>query len=114
MSDVITTYTRIGRSNGNVILKNTCVDVAPSTSAASKRDVSIPIIPAIRRMVVLPNHIRQFIKAIRPLALPVCDKNLYGSEIIPIDMRILLIGPPSEKRVKNSIANAEAMIRFGM
>ena len=38
--------------------------------------LSLPIIPAIRRMVVLPNHIRQFIMAIRPLALPACDKNL--------------------------------------
>ena len=31
-------------------------------------------------MVVFPNHIRQFISAIRPLALPVWDKNLYGSD----------------------------------
>ena len=107
------TYTRIGRRSGNVILKNTCVDVAPSTSAASKSDVSIPIIPAIRRMVVLPNHIRQFINAIKPLALPVCDKNLYGSEINPICINRELIGPPSANNVKNNIENADAIIRFG-
>ena len=98
---------------GSVILKNTCVEVAPSTSAASKREVSIPIIPAIRRMVVLPNHIRQFISAIRPLALPVWDKNLYGSEINPICIKRELIGPASENSVKNNMENADAIIRFG-
>ena len=113
INDVMITYTRIGRRSGNVILKNTCVDVAPSTSAASKSDVSIPIIPAIRRMVVLPNHIRQFINAIKPLALPVCDKNLYGSEINPICINRELIGPPSANNVKNNIENADAIIRFG-
>ena len=64
--------------------KKTCVDVAPSTSAASNNEVSIPIIPAIRRIVVLPNHIRQFIKAISPLVLPTLERNLYGSVMNPI------------------------------
>jgi hypothetical protein len=89
------------------------VEVAPSTSAASNKDVSIPIIPAIRRMVVFPNHIRQFISAISPLALPVWDKNLYGSEINPICIKRELIGPASENKVKNNIENADAIIRFG-
>ena len=35
ISDVIITYTKIGLKSGRVILKNLCVDVAPSTSAAS-------------------------------------------------------------------------------
>ena len=111
--DVITTYTRIGRNNGNVICQNTWEEVAPSTSAASNKEVSIPIIPAIRRIVVLPNHIRQFISAISPLALPALDKNLYGVSINPICISIELIGPPSENNVKNNMENADAMIRFG-
>ena len=43
ISDVMITYISIGLRSGSVILKNTCVDVAPSTSA-SKSDVSIPTI----------------------------------------------------------------------
>ena len=78
-----------------------------------KKELQKPIIPAIKRMVVLPNHIRQFIRAISPLALPVFAKNLYGSEIIPICIKIELIGPPSENSVKNNMENADAMIRFG-
>ena len=89
------------------------MEVAPSTSAASNREVSIPIMPAIKRIVVLPNHIRQFIRAISPLALPVFARNLYGSEMIPICIKIELIGPPSENSVKNNMENADAMIRFG-
>ena len=71
------------------------------------------IIPAIKRIVVLPNHIRQFINAISPLALPALDKNLYGVSINPICISIELIGPPSENNVKNNMENADAMIRFG-
>ena len=41
----------------------------------SKREVSIPIIPAIRRIVVLPNHIRKFINATRPLVLHTFVRN---------------------------------------
>jgi hypothetical protein len=51
--------------------------------------------------------------AIRPLALPVFDKNLYGVSIKPICMRSELIGPPSENNVKNNIENADAIIKFG-
>ena len=64
-------------------------------------------------MVVLPNHIRQFIKAMSPLVLPTCDRNLYGSEIKPICISRLFIGPPSANNVKNNSENAEAIIRFG-
>ena len=39
--------------------------------------------------------------------------NLYGSEMIPICIKIELIGPPSENSVKNNMENADAMIRFG-
>ena len=96
-----------------MICQNTWEEVAPSTSAASNKEVSIPIIPAIKRIVVLPNHIRQFINAISPLALPALDKNLYGVSINPICISIELMGPPSENNVKNNMENADAMIRFG-
>jgi hypothetical protein len=63
---VISTYTSIGISSGNVILKNTLKDFAPSICADSNRLWSMPIIPAIRRIVVFPNHIMKFIKATMP------------------------------------------------
>ena len=96
-----------------VILKNTCDEVAPSTSAASKSEVSIPIIPAISRIVVLPNHIRKFMKDTSDLELYMLEKNLNGEDNIPICISMELIRPPSENKVKNNIANADAMIRFG-
>ena len=37
----------------------------------------------------------------------------YRSVIMPRFNRISLIGPVVENRVKNNIANADAMIRFG-
>lgn len=49
---------------------------------------------------------------IKPLALPVCNKNLYGSEINPICINRELIGPPSANNVKNNIENADAMINI--
>ena len=67
----------------------------------------------MRRIVVLPNHIRQFIKAISPLALPACERNLYGSDMKPICISSEFIGPESENNVKNKSENAEAIIRFG-
>ena len=53
-------------------------------------------------------------KHTRPLAEIVWLKNLYGSEMRPICMSKELIGPESENNVKNNIANADAIIRFGM
>lgn len=50
--------------------------------------------------------------AIKPLALPVCNKNLYGSEINPICINRELIVPPSANNVKNNIENADAMINI--
>ena len=50
--------------------------------------------------------------AIKPLALPVCDKNLYGSEINPICINRELIGSPSANNIKNNIENADAMINI--
>ena len=64
-------------------MKNICVEVAPSTWAASNKEPSIPIIPAIRRMVVLPNHIMQFMKAIKDLVAIVLEKNTKGFDNMP-------------------------------
>ena len=98
-----------------MILKNTCVDVAPSTCAASKSDPSIPIIPAIKRMVVLPNHIKKFMVPTRPLVQATLVKNLIGSLIRLRCKRMEFTGAvlPDANKVKNSIEKAAAIIRFG-
>ena len=69
----------IGTRRGRVILKKVCFEVAPSIEDASKRLWSIPIIPAIRRMVVLPNHIRKLINAMIDLVAQTSLKNRKGS-----------------------------------
>ena len=53
-------------------------ELAPSTSAASNSEVSMPIIPAMRIIVVFPNHMRKFIKPTRPLVAHTLEKNLTG------------------------------------
>ena len=40
-------------------------------------------------------------------------KNLNGSCIIPNCIKMEFTGPPSENKVKNNIANADAIIRLG-
>ena len=82
--------------------------------AASKRLSSIPMIPAIRRIVVFPYHMRKFIAATSVLAQPVETRKRMGSCVQPSDMKMEFIGPLSEKSVKKSMANAEAMIRLGI
>ena len=52
----------MGRMSGMVIFQKIWLGVQPSISAASKRLRSMPMTAAISRMVVLPNHIRKFIK----------------------------------------------------
>ena len=111
---MISTYTRIGLIIGSVTLKKVCLGEHPSSSAASKSDGLIPITAAISRIVVFPNHIRKFISPTSPRVPHTDDMNLNGCDRIPIDTRVLLTGPLSENSAKNSIANAEAMIRFGM
>ena len=73
------------------------MEFAPSILAASRILVSIPIIPAIKTMVVLPNHMRKFISAIRPLAPATSERKRYVGS--PIELRRLLIGPTSENIV---------------
>ena len=73
----------------------------------------MPIMPAISRMVVLPNHIRQFMNPTSPLTDPMCAMKSYGSLKTPIAIRMGLTGPPLENSVKNSMEKAAAMIRFG-
>ena len=67
----------------------------------------------VPQIVVLPNHIKKFINATIVLTDNVLYKNLKGSSKIPNCINIELIGPPSENNVKNNIAIAEAMIKFG-
>ena len=54
----------MGISRGKVTFQNTFQALAPSMVAASNMLWSMPMIPAISTMVVLPNHIRKFINAI--------------------------------------------------
>ena len=96
--------------------QNIVVEDAPSSCAASYRPGSTPMMAAIRMMVVLPNHIRKFISPTRPRAVQTLESQRTGSATMPSLSRIELIGPVSafENRVKNSMANADAMIRFGI
>ena len=84
-------YARIGLISGSVIFPNICLELAPSILAASKRQGSTPMMAAIRIIVVLPNHIRKFIRAINPLAPATSARNLYVGN--PILLSMLLIGP---------------------
>ena len=67
-------------------------------------------------MVVLPNHIRKFIKPTRPRAVHTLESQRTGSATMPSFSKMELMGPVSEfeNSVKNSMANADAMIRLGM
>ena len=51
--------------------------------------------------------------ATSPLEPHVFDIKRNGFAKIPADTRMELTGPLSENSAKNSIANADAMIRFG-
>ena len=72
------------------------------------------MIAAISMMVVLPNHIRKFIRPISPRLPHTVFKKLMGSLIQPMLCSTAFTGPLSENSAKNSIAKAEAMIRLGM
>ena len=104
----------MGRIRGRVIFQNIWFGVQPSSSAASYRVGSTPIIAAISMMVVLPNHIRKFIRPTRPRLPHTVFKKLMGVLIQPMLSSTAFTGPLSENRAKNSIAKAEAMIRLGM
>ena len=85
----------------------------PSISDASKISGLIPMIAAINMIVELPNHIRKFITPTRALVPNAVRMKSIGSFVRPIDNKMELIGPFVENMVKNSIANADAMIKFG-
>ena len=70
------------------------------------------MIPAMSMIVVLPNHIRKLINAIIPRAVPTLLKKSTTLSASPPEI-IWFIGPTLENNVKNSIANAAAMIRLG-
>ena len=100
--------------SGMVIFQNIWFGVQPSSSAASYRVGSTPIMAAISMMVVLPNHIRKFIRPTRPRLPHTVFRKLMGVLIQPMLSSTAFTGPLSENRAKNSIAKAEAMIRLGM
>ena len=95
---------------GMVIFQNIWFGVQPSSSAASYRVGSTPMMAAISMMVVLPNHIRKFIRPISPRLPHTVFKKLMGASIQPMLCSTAFTGPLSE----NSIAKAEAIIRLGM
>ena len=97
-----------------MIFQNIWFGVQPSSSAASYRVGSTPIMAAISMMVVLPNHIRKFIRPTRPRLPHTVFRKLMGVLIQPMLSSTAFTGPLSENRAKNSIAKAEAMIRLGM
>ena len=74
----------------------------------------MPMMPAISKMVVLPNHIRKFIRATRPRTVYCLSKKGMGWSAMPSCIISWLMGPTLENRVKNSIEKAEAMIRLGI
>ena len=63
------------------------------------------MIAAISMIVVLPNHIRKFIRPTSDLVPNTEPRKSIGSLIHPKDVRIELIGP--------FVENIDAMIRFG-
>ena len=104
----------MGRIRGRVIFQNIWFGVQPSSSAASYRVGSTPIMAAISMMVVLPNHIRKFIRPTRPRLPHTVFRKLMGVLIQPMLSSTAFTGPLSENRAKNSMAKAEAMIRLGI
>ncbi len=93
--------------------KNLCMLLQPSISDASKISGLIPMIAAISIMVVFPNHIRKFIIPTKDLTPNAVRIKSMASPITPSDIKIELTGPLVENKVKNSMANADAMIRLG-
>ena len=74
----------------------------------------MPWMPAISRIVVLPNHIRKFIRLIRMRTEIFRPRKLTLFSTMPWASRIWFTGPTVEKSVKNSIEKAAAMMRLGM
>lgn len=69
----------MGLSSGRVTRQKVCREVHPSISAASKRLTSMPMMPDISRMVVLPNHIRKFISPTSPRVPATEERKRNGS-----------------------------------
>ena len=89
----------MGVSSGRVTLKKVWVEVAPSMLAASNIFWSMPMIPAISNMVVLPNHSRKFIRQIRLRTVILMAKKSMGFSAIPICISSWFTGPTLENRV---------------
>ena len=72
---------------------NFCQEVAPSISAASYRDLLIPIIPEIRIRDVLPYHIQNRIKEMVRLVAHLSDMMLAVCATHPSFRSVVITGP---------------------
>ena len=102
----------IGFIIGSVIFLNIWNELAPSILAASIIPVSIPIMPAIRTIVVLPNHMRKFIRPMSPRLPHTVFKKLMGALIQPMLSSTAFTGPLSENSAKNMRKTAAFMAAF--
>ena len=74
----------------------------------------MPMIPAINKMVVFPNHIKKFIDAIKPLVDHALSTNENVSGTNPDSNSILVTGPLLANNLKNNNENADAMTKLGI
>ena len=59
----------------------------------------MPMMPAMSRIVVLPNHMRKFIRQMSPRTVKRMLKKSIGISIQPSWVRIWLIGPTFENSI---------------
>ena len=59
----------------------------------------MPMMPAMSRIVVLPNHMRKFIRQMSPRTVKRMLKKSIGASIQPSCVRIWLIGPTLENSI---------------
>ncbi|OPZ32213.1 MAG: hypothetical protein BWY98_01363 [Tenericutes bacterium ADurb.BinA155] len=97
-----------------MILRKIVIELAPSRVADSKIDWSIPITPAIKSKVVLPNHMTKSMEAMMSRVAAVEELTSSGSLIQPQESKTLETGPVRAKIIWNNMPKAAAMIRFGI
>ena len=105
--EVTITYNIIGFNIGSVIFLNCCPALAPSMEDASYSAGSIPMIPAIKRIVVFPVHIIKLINAIRRRILHSSSRKLNA---VPNNW---FTGPVTANNVANNTATDDAINIFG-
>src|SRR5690554_2086745 len=70
--------------------------------------------PAIKSIVVLPNHIKKFIAAIKPLVGHTLSTKLNDSGNTPVSISNVVNPPVLENSCTNNIENAAAITKFGI